>query len=274
MGRLGCEGRPRRSAYPGGMSACDRVNDPAEKARTWRDATQAAACDVLRPWAHGTIARATRYPDYWDLNVVRVEDDAAMSVDGLTALADEALAGLGHRRLDFDLPSAAEPLQAEFEARGWRATRLVWMRHEGTAPAAPQVRVETVPLDAVQELRAAWHQEDFPGHDPGRYPDQAREVAQLRNAQVLTVRAGSVPVGFAQLERHGSAAEITEVYVGPEHRGAGHGTALTGAAVAAAIEAGVGDLWICAEDEGRPQQLYSRLGFRPAWTTVEFLRLD
>ncbi len=256
------------------MSAGERASDPAAKSRAWRDATQAAVCDVLRPWAHGTIARATRYPDYWDLNVVRVEDDPAMSVDGLTALADEALAGLGHRRLDFDLPSAAEPLRAEFEASGWRATRLVWMRHEGTPPAAPQIPVETVSFDAVQELRAAWHQEDFPGHDPGRYPDQARAVAQLRDAQVLTASAGGVPVGFAQLERHGSAAEITEVYVGPPHRGAGRGTALTRAAVAAAIEAGVEDLWICAEDEGRPKQLYSRLGFRPAWTTVEFLRLD
>ena len=258
----------------GGMSAGDRANDPAEKARAWRDATQAAVCDVLRPWTHGTIVRATRYPDYWDLNVVRVEDDPAMSVGELTALANEALAGLGHRRLDFDLPSAAEPRRAEFEARGWRATRLVWMRHEGPSPAAQQIPVETVPIDAVQELRAAWHQEDFPGHDPVRYPDQAREVAQLRHAQVVAARAGGAPVGFAQLERHGSAAEITEVYVGPEHRGAGHGTALTRAAVAAAIEAGVEDLWICAEADGRPKELYSRLGFRPAWTTVEFLRLD
>lgn len=255
------------------MSAGNTTNDPAEKARAWRNASQAAVCDVVRPWDHGTIVRATRFPDYWDLNVVRVEDESAIGVEELTAIADEALAGLEHRRLDFDLPAAAEPLRAELEARGWRATQLVWMRYEGP-PLAPRVPIETVSFDAVQELRAAWHQEDFPGHDLGPYPGQAREVARLRSARILAVRATELPVGFAQLERHGSAAEISEVYVAPEHRGAGHGTALTRAAVAAAIEAGVEDLWICAEDGGRPEQLYSRLGFRPAWTTVEFLRLD
>ena len=43
----------------------------------------------------------------------------------------------------------------------------------------------------------------------------------------------------------------------------------------AAIEAAgdVDDLWIVADDEGRPKELYARLGFRPAWTSIEFLRV-
>jgi hypothetical protein len=43
----------------------------------------------------------------------------------------------------------------------------------------------------------------------------------------------------------------------------------------AAIEAAgdVGDLWIVADDDDRPKDLYRRLGFRPAWTTMEFTRL-
>ena len=42
----------------------------------------------------------------------------------------------------------------------------------------------------------------------------------------------------------------------------------------AAIEAAgdVRDLWIVADDEDRPKELYARLGFRPAWTTMEFTR--
>jgi pimeloyl-ACP methyl ester carboxylesterase len=35
----------------------------------------------------------------------------------------------------------------------------------------------------------------------------------------------------------------------------------------------VGDLWICADDEDRAKQLYTRLGFRPALATIEFLLL-
>jgi hypothetical protein len=33
-------------------------------------------------------------------------------------------------------------------------------------------------------------------------------------------------------------------------------------------------IWICADDEGRPKHLYERLGFRPAWTMFEFMRRD
>ena len=45
----------------------------AARARDWHHATQAAVCDVLEPWAHGTVVRATRYPSYFDFNLVRVE---------------------------------------------------------------------------------------------------------------------------------------------------------------------------------------------------------
>ena len=243
----------------------------AARARAWRNATHAAVCDVLEPWEHGTVVRATHYPSYYDFNVVRVEENPSMSVEELMAVADEALAGLAHRRMDFDLLDAAEPLRAGFEAKGWKALRLLWMRHETLPPPGPSLAVEEVPYDAVHELRVAWHQEDFPDQDPTGYHAQAREVALRRGVQVLAVRKGGTVVAFAQLEREGSAAEITQVYVHPQHRGGGHGTAMTRAAIEAA--SGVRDLWITADDDARPKELYARLGFRPAWRTMEFLRV-
>jgi GNAT superfamily N-acetyltransferase len=139
-------------------------------ARAWHHAAQAAVCDVVEPWEHGTILRASRYPTYFDYNVVRVEEHPGMSAAALTAFADE-----------------------------------------GT------------------------------------------------------------PVAYAQLERIGRSAEIAQVYVRADHRGRGLGTAVTRAAIAAARDAE--DLWIVADDEGRPKQLYARLGFRPEWRAVEALRL-
>ena len=46
--------------------------------------------------------------------------------------------------------------------------------------------------------------------------------------------------------------------------------AMTRAAIEAAGD--VRDLWIVADDEDRPKELYARLGFRPAWATMEFTR--
>jgi GNAT superfamily N-acetyltransferase len=243
----------------------------AARARDWHHSRQAAACDILEPWPHGTVVRAERYPSYIDFNVVRVEDDPAMSVDALVAFADEALAGLPHRRVDFDLIDAADPLRAGFEAEGWRALRLLWMHHEPPPPRGPEVSVEEVRYAAVHDLRVAWHREDFPDHDPSAYLNQAGELAERGDVQVLAVIEDGAPVAFAQLERDGAVAEIAQVYVQPEHRGRGLGTAMTRAAIQAAGD--VRDLWIAADDEDRPKQLYARLGFRPAWTAMEFLRL-
>jgi GNAT superfamily N-acetyltransferase len=244
----------------------------AARARAWQHGAHAAVCDVVTPWRSGTVVRATHYPNYYDFNVVRVEQDPAMSVAALASFADQALAGLAHRRLDFELVSAAEPLRAGFEADGWKAMRLLWMRHRSSPLAGPDIAVEEVPYDDVHDLRVAWHREDFPAErDSARYHAQSRELALRRGAQVLAVREGGAPVAFAQLERDGSSAEIRLVYVHPEYRGGGRGTAITHAAIEAAGD--VADLWICADDEGRAKELYARLGFHAAWTTMEFTRL-
>jgi ribosomal protein S18 acetylase RimI-like enzyme len=242
----------------------------AARARAWRTAALAAVCDVMEPWAHGTVARASRYPNYFDFNLVRVEDGPGMGVDELVGFADEALAGLIHRRIDFDVIEAAEPLRAGFHALGWKSMRLVWMRYEERASGIAYTGVDEVPYDAVHELRRTWYTEDHPDQIAGGYHDQAREVAMLRAARVLAAHDAGRPVGFAQVERLGEAAEITQVYVHPDHRGEGRGTALTIAAIAAAWDAR--DLWIAADDEDRPKALYEGLGFRPAWRSMEITR--
>jgi GNAT superfamily N-acetyltransferase len=232
---------------------------------------QSVVCDVFEPWAHGTVVRATRYPEYWDYNVVRVEEEPDMSVEALVAFADEALAEVAHRRIDFEQADSAEPLRRRFAALGWLSERLVWMHHEAEPPPRPDIVVEEIPYDAVDHLRIAWHAEDFPGHDPGDHVAEAREVAHRLGVQVLAVHEAGTPVAFAQLIRHAGSAEITQVYVHPEHRGRGLGTAMTSAAIEAAGDADA--LWIVADDEGRPKELYARLGFRPAWAAIEALRL-
>src|SRR5437588_3863848 len=97
--------RPTRLlAYPADVTDADPPQgDAMARARAWHHAAQATVCDVIEPWPHGTVARATRYPSYWDYNVVRVEDDPGLAVKALESFADEALAGLAHRRMDFEL---------------------------------------------------------------------------------------------------------------------------------------------------------------------------
>lgn len=240
----------------------------AARARAWRRGMHAAVCDSLEPWEHGTVVRSSRHPSYYDLNLVRVEDEPGMTAAELAAFAGEALAGLEHRRVDFELAAAGAARRADFEAMGWHTCRLLWMLHAAAPPSGPEIAVEQVPYDDVLDLRVAWMREDFPGDDDlSAYLAEAREVSLSRDAQVLAVRETGAAVAFAQLERSAASAEITHVYVRPDRRGAGSGTAMTCAAIAAACD--IDDLWIVADDEDRAKSLYTRLGFRPAWTALE-----
>lgn len=244
----------------------------AARARAWLHEVQGAVCDVFDPWEFGTVVRATRYPGYFDFNIVRIERDPQMSVEALVAFADEALAEHAHRRIDFELADVAEPLRASFAPYGYASERLVWMRHETARPDVPGgIAVEEVPYDTVRPLREGWFAEDFPEAQLGGHLAEAREVGLLLGARVFAVMDGGDPLGYAQLDHLGRSAEITQVYVRADHRGRGIGTALTCAAIDAAGD--VDELWIVGDDEGRPKRLYARPGFRPVWTMVELLRL-
>jgi GNAT superfamily N-acetyltransferase len=263
------ENRDVESAY----RSCDAVpvveESAYERALTWRAAELAQLCDLAQPWEYGTIWRASRYPKYWSYNLVRVEHAPAMSAGELAELANEALAGLQHRRIDFDPEPGA--VRGEFEALGWRTRRLVLMRHEHAPELSASHHVEQVAYDATRELRIAWHAEEYPGHQLGDHLNEAVEVARLRQTRAFAVLEEDKPVGYSTLERIGNQAEVAAAYVRPERRGNGIGTALTLAAIASGRD--YDDLFICADDEDRPKQLYERLGFRPAWTTTAFLWL-
>lgn len=246
--------------------------DLEARALAWRRAQVAAVCDVLEPWEHGLVARATRFPSYFDFNAVVVQQPTGLDAEELAAVADELMGGLAHRRLEFEIENEAARLAGGFRALGWRVFRLVAMRLVGPAPPPGDVPVVEVDYDAVLDLRRAWHEEDFPGLATD-YITDAREVSLARGARVLGALSDGCPIGFAQLEVSGEGIEVQDVFVLPEHRGRGVGGSVTAAAVRWAVERNPRDVWIVADADGRPRHLYERLGFAPVRVWSEFLRL-
>ena len=104
------------------------------------------------------MIRATAYRDYRAVNLVRVEDEPGLTVDALAAFADDALAGLAHRRLDFEVISAADRRRTAFDACGWTSTRLVWLRHAGGAAHDPKRPA----LEVHLALLSRWNDETAP----------------------------------------------------------------------------------------------------------------
>jgi GNAT superfamily N-acetyltransferase len=247
--------------------------DWEERARAWTREGRELACDELRPWDYGTIARTYRYPDIYDLNVVILERPCGLSAAALVALCDRELADSAHRKLDVEDMDEGRRLRPDLEVLGWRAMPLVWMVFDGPAPADPGLAVEEVPYDSVDALRREWHEEDFPGDDPTSFHAQQAELDQRRGARVLAVRERGVPVAFSLLQVRASGSEVDAVCVTRSRRGAGLGTAVTTAAIRTGLRSSQGNVWICADEEDRAWPLYERLGFRRAWRMTQFLRL-
>ena len=248
----------------------DAVHDVEGLGRAWAHAIQGAPCDRVARWEHGTVVEAAKYPNVYFHNAVRVEEDVVLTADELMSLADAALGSRCHL-IVVERANAAAILRDELEKLGWLVLRQVLMIHDQPLAALRPgpTRVSAVDYDLVHELRVQWHAEDFPGVDPGGYFAEQRAIAEASDSTVLARVEKGRPVGFAEIKRIGDDAEITQVYVTPAHRGRGLGTALTGAAIE--HHKALRRLWITADADGRPRQLYGRLGFRGAWESTEFL---
>jgi GNAT superfamily N-acetyltransferase len=230
-----------------------------ERFRRWHLPWKERICEDVRSFSHGTVFRSARHPDYWDYNCIRL--DQPMTAREMIAAADRALVGCAHRLVEWMIPMP-DGVVGELRERGWVANPLIFLLHDGrTLPEARGELVE-VDYDVVRELRDIWHREDFGQHEEtAALHAQAREVAELADVRVLAAVKEGRPIGFAQVETHDGASEVSQVFVRRELRGAGLGGALTARAIRAGAEA-ARDVWICAERDDRPRRLYEQLGFR------------
>jgi ribosomal protein S18 acetylase RimI-like enzyme len=235
-----------------------------ERFRRWYLPWKERVCEELRPFSHGTVFRSPRHADFWEYNCIRL--DRPMEASEMIAAADRELAGCEHRIAEWMIPMPDDVVR-ELRERGWMATPLIYMLHHGLTVQEGRGELVEVDYDAVRELRDIWHREDFGEHrETATFHAQAREVAELADVRVIAAMQEGRPTGFAQVETHDGGSEVSQVFVRPECRGAGLGSALTARAIRAGTDAAP-EVWICAERDGRPRRLYERLGFRAVLET-------
>lgn len=215
----------------------------------------------------------------YDLNLLRVD----RRVDGLSAetLAGEAerlhsAAGHEHRRVAVSDPDLGASLQGGFRALGWQVRRYLFMAQlrEPDGPARVPVR----------ELEEAEHwdaKRAFMATSPEGYDDevivQLLERDRLKDAVVdfrrFGVDAGGTVASVCELYSDGATAQIEDVSTREEQRGRGYARATVQAAAAAAREAGCDLVFLVADEDDWPKELYRKLGFDPLGTLYDFLKL-
>jgi GNAT superfamily N-acetyltransferase len=220
----------------------------------------------------------------YDRNVLWAVDDAGgLSAAELDGHAERLLGGhdLPHRRLLLEPPAHAR-LHRGLVARGYDASRHVFQIHAGPSAmpdAVSGVEVVEVSIDAILAANDRYLQTDRDtpyGRDPrtrrhliehhrGYGPSGAQE-------RRFAVCDGDNVVAWARLWTRGAEAQVEDVICLAEHRGRGYGRAVVAAAARAALAADPELLFIVADADDWPKELYARLGFAPVGELGVYLR--
>jgi GNAT superfamily N-acetyltransferase len=222
--------------------------------------------------AYGVARLSPDVPSVYSANLVEVTRPAA-PVEVLSDVeARFAAHGLRHRRVTTAVPEVAWALAPALHDRGWAAERTVVMVHDRrTAPASSPLRVGPVDLDRWLAHRRAVVAAEGWGRDPA-VQEQVLALDRRRDDRIgVTWVLDDDGAAGCRVDRHGTVAQIEEVNVLAEARGAGRGTALMAAAMAVCADAGL--LFLVADADDWPQRWYARLGFRPVGSGWGWTRL-
>jgi GNAT superfamily N-acetyltransferase len=191
--------------------------------------------------------------------------------------ADRILGGAGrtHRViLTFD-DELGRRLVPQFEALGWLINRHLIMAQR----RRPEKRADLTIVREVDQLALR----------PGRTraivaqtwgtPELAEELldakvmlADRADTRFFGVEAGGEIVAWTDLYLAQGIGQVEDVATTPEHRNKGYATAVVLRAVEEARRSGADVVFLVADDEDWPKELYGRLGFDPIGWIYRFIR--
>jgi GNAT superfamily N-acetyltransferase len=220
------------------------------------------------PFRYGTALFDDRLPLRWDSNYLLVE--RVPQGVGAQELAEEAEriqgpAGLRHRKLEVrDEPGGAR-LELQFRRLGWTVSRNVLMAlHREPDRSPDRSLVREVDLEALREPKAELNRTYEWGADPevATQLHAAKEYFAKRvETRFFAVVVDDRPVSWTDLYFAEGTAQIEDVGTLESHRGRGYASALVVHAAEEALRSGAKLVFLVADDEDWPKELYRRLGF-------------
>jgi ribosomal protein S18 acetylase RimI-like enzyme len=230
------------------------------------------------PFAYGTAVFDDRLPRRWDSNyllVDRVPKDVGAAELAVEAERVQGPAGLLHRKLELRDEEAGARLEPAFRELGWTVNRHVLMAlHRAPDRSADRSLVEEVDAAALREVRA----EQIHGYAWGSDPDVVAQLhaaktyfAEVVETHFYAVVVDGRPASWADLYLAGGTAQIEDVGTLPSHRGKGYASTVVLHAAEEARRAGAELIFLVADDEDWPKELYRKLGFDELGRVYEFL---
>ena len=209
------------------------------------------------------------------LNALHV--DAEVDADQLVAALDDLYGDYLHRRAYVERFDTGARIAEELRRRRWLVERNLFMvlrrprDREAQAGLAREVDAETLQVAEARSVR----EEPY-----GKDEEVVRQLVAMRAALARAVPRARFFVGASDgvdaavttLYSDGVVAQIEDVATLRDFRRRGLARATVSAAIDAALEMGHEMIFIVADDDDWPKDLYARLGFDPVGRAWAFTR--
>jgi ribosomal protein S18 acetylase RimI-like enzyme len=194
-------------------------------------------------------------------------DEAGASAEEIAAEAErlQGGAGLEHRRAAIQDEDAGRELEEGFSALGWKPDVFLFMvpRREPnrSVDTSGVVEVEREALRPIREAILGEWLGELDGEVMRQIGESDRRFAEAGNARHFAVMVDGEPVSSTDLFSDGRTAQIEDVGTLPDHRGAGHASAVVLRALDEARAMGHDFIFLVADARDWPKEMYRRLGF-------------
>jgi GNAT superfamily N-acetyltransferase len=237
------------------------------RALDFQRASLELVAERFEPIEAGWVVHNRSVPLVWSANHVRIARPVSFSE--ALALADAYLGDLPYRQLMVEHEPTGTELERSFAQAGWEVDRDLLMELADEPDRDIDVgMVIEADREPVMGLMRRWIGEDETIELTPSGLDQVVEFTRL-TARVRDARLLGVPgehgtlAGITMLFSDGVVAQVEDVYVVPEERGRGYARAMVTRAAQLARDAGHEFVFIVADADGWPQELYRKVGFRP-----------
>jgi GNAT superfamily N-acetyltransferase len=218
------------------------------------------------PWGFASFDDAV--PQVFHANAVHVTATEGVTAAELIAAAEELLAHFGHRWVVVPHERLWQELTPDFASAGWTWRTELYMAHarEPDRIAVP----ESVREIDYEDLAAS--EDTFIATEPwgqdagirGQFTHRNRRTSDATQERIFAaLDEGGGAVAWAKLRVLGAVRQIEDVATLPHERGFGLGRGVVTAALQAAREAGPEPVFLVADDDDWPKDLYAKLGFDP-----------
>ena len=210
------------------------------------------------PSSVGTAVYLDELPKRLDSNFLQVERDAdAPEIEAEAARLDRQMIHVPDSQL-------GERLVPHFAERGWRVSRVTLMAQvREPEKEADLSRVEEVAEEELRPARVALN-----AGQPWGAPEVMEQlfagkhvIGRSMDVRFFAVKVDGEVVSYTDLYQDGPEAQVEDVGTLHEYRGRGYATAVVLAAIHAARERGAEFVFLVADYEDWPKELYRRLGF-------------